>query len=222
MTVTHFKKEPKGKMSSLTHLQWRAAIKQYNPDKKLTDQQLAHLIDAARMAPTSYGVQPFKIIVVSDQKTKQKLRAAGYDQPQFTDASHIFVFAARTDVTETDIDHYAQRITKQRDVSTDEISDFVAMMKGSVNGKSPEASHHWAARQAYVALGMTIAEASRVEIDTTPMEGFDADAFDTILNLEKDGYHAVVVMAAGFRSADDSYATLKKVRKSVTDFVDFV
>lgn len=202
-----------------SNLLWRAAIKQYDASYTLTDQELATLIAAARMAPTSYGLQPLKLVVVSDPALKTQLAAAGYNQPQFTAASHIFVFAARTELSENDVDEYMARISEQRGVPTTELTEFRNMIAGTIARMDGMAQHQWATKQAYLALGMTLAVAAANKIDTTPMEGFDADQFDQILSMPE-GYHTVVVMAAGKRTKEDKYSKLPKVRKTEEDLVE--
>lgn len=205
--------------SQVPHLVWRAAIKKYDSARQLTDQQLDLLLEAANLAPTSYGLQPFKIWVVNDADTKAKLQQVGYNQPQFVDASHILVFAAKQTVTEHDVAEFTQRIMDQRHQDHSEVSDYEQMIIGTIKAKSDAELHAWSARQAYLALGVTIATAAEHKIDTSPMEGFDAAEFDTILGIAEQGYHAIVALAAGFRSPDDKYAQMPKVRKSLDELV---
>ena len=202
----------------LPQLSWRAAIKSYDTKKKLTSKQVDLLLEAARMAPTSYGMQPIKLYVVSNSEIKKKLGAAGYNQPQFTDASHILVFAARTEITEQDVSEYITRISEQRGVSKASLDGFAQMLLGSTANKTPEQLHTWAAKQAYIALGMTLSIAAEHTIDTTPMEGFDPQKFDAILGTNDEGFTSVVALAAGFRSENDPYVQLKKVRKTAQEF----
>ncbi len=203
---------------TLPQLHWRAAIKVYDTSKKLTAEQVALITEAARMSPTSYGMQPLKLFIVSDTATKKKLRKAGYNQPQFTDASHIFIFAARTAITKEDVSAYITRIATQRNIPETKLDGFREMLLGSSAGKTVEQLHSWAAKQAYITLGMTLAIAADHKIDTTPMEGFDAQKFDTILEIQKSGFTSVVALAAGFRSKNDPYLKMAKVRKTVEEF----
>lgn len=204
---------------TLSHLNWRAAIKQYDTKKKLSRDQVELLIEAARLAPTSYGIQPIKLYVVSDSEIQKKLQVAGYNQSQFADASHIFIFAARKTVTEADISEYIKRIHTQRKVPLKSLEEYKQIMLGSLSGKTAEELHISAAGQAYIALGVTLDVAALNNIDATPMGGFNPDAVDDILGIASDGFHSVVTMAVGFRSPDDVYSKMKKVRKTRQEFV---
>ena len=203
---------------TISHLNWRAAIKDYDSTLKLTKKQVDLLVEVARMAPTSYGLQPIKIYVVSNSKTKEKLQKAGYGQPQFTNASHIFVLAARENIIESDIEEYIQRVSVQRSVKLSELADFKKMLLLSVSGKSKQELHSWATKQAYLVLGMMLAVASDQKIDTTPMEGFSPSEFDKIIGIDSEGFKSIVVMAAGFRDEADKYSKMPKVRKIVSEF----
>lgn len=205
--------------NNLSHLIWRAAIKQYDSSKKLTPEQLLLLTDAARLAPTSYGMQPIKLYVVSNEEIKKELRKNGYDQPQFTNASHIIIFAARTNIEEKDVNEFIQRVSEQRNVPIEKLNDFKQMLLGSGVGKTKEELHNWAAKQAYIALGISLDVAAYNKIDTTPIEGFNPEEFDKILNIKDDGFTSVVVLAAGFREQNDKYTKMPKVRKTVEEFV---
>ena len=171
------------------------------------------------MAPTSYGLQPIKLYVVSDTASKEKLQKAGFDQPQFTQASHIFVLAARETVTSDDVSEYVKRTAQQRDQTVESLDGFKKMLLHSVSGKSQEDLHLWASKQAYILIGMMLSVAAQLEIDTTPMEGFSPGEFDEILGTKADGFKSVVVLAAGFRSDEDKYSKLPKLRKTAEEFV---
>lgn len=203
----------------LSHLLWRAAIKSYDPTKKLTEDQLSLLKQAARLAPTSFGMQPFKIYVVSDVKTKEMLGNAGYNQPQFTNASHIIVFASRTTLTKKDVLEFVNRTSVQRSVPKESLNGFRDMLLGYIANKTDLELKIWSTKQAYIALGMCLDVAAQNKIDTTPMEGFDNKKFDQILGADKEGYTCVVVLAAGFRANDDKYSQLPKVRKTISEFI---
>ena len=205
--------------SVIAQLNWRAAIKEYDSSKKLPEETVTLLTETARLAPSSFGIQPYKLIVVSDPQVKQALKEAGFNQPQFESASHVFVFASRTAVTPEDITEYVDRIVATRGGTTADLEAYKAMMLHSTQNMDVAQQAQWAARQAYIPLGMMMAVAMQAGIDTSPMEGFDRKAFDAILKLTDTGFSAVVALAAGYRSEADTYATLKKVRKSVADFV---
>jgi nitroreductase len=198
-------------------LQWRYATKQFNADKKLTETQLELLINAVQLSPSSYGLQPYQVIIVSNPKIKAELKAAAYGQPQLTDASHIFVFARTKNFTEAHVDEYAANITQTRGIDISIIAEFVGMMKGTVNARSQEELAAWNARQTYIALGILLETAALNDIDCCPMEGFDIAQFDAILGLNELNLSSVVIAPVGFRADEDIYQHFKKVRKSKED-----
>ena len=193
-------------------LGWRYATKKYDPAKKLSEGQLNDLLEAVRLAPSSYGLQSFRILVIEDAETRKKLREAAYGQPQFTDASNILVFAVRSDLGEKDVEEYISEVAKVRGMPLDQLKGYSDMIKGAVTGRDGEARTNWAARQAYIALGVLLTAAAVNSIDATPMEGFDPAAFDKILGLEDKGLKSVVTAALGFRDESDDYLKMKKVR----------
>ena len=193
-------------------LNWRYATKKYAPEKKLTGDQLNTLLEAVRLAPTSFGLQPFRVIVVSDPAVRAKLRAVGYGQSPITDASHFLVFAAKTDLGIKTVDEFIALTASVRNKPNDSFNEYHKMVLGAIANNTPEQNTAWAARQAYIALGTLLTAAAVSGIDATPMEGFDHKGFDDVLGLEKLNLTAVVAAAIGFRAEDDDYAKLKKVR----------
>ena len=200
---------------------WRYATKRFDATRKLSKEQLDKLLSAAQMAPSSYGLQPFEIMVVDNRDLRKQLQDAAYGQPQLAEASHVIVFAANKKVDEALIDSFVQRVAKTRGQSTESLQDFRNMMVGAVSGKTEQERFQWAARQAYIALGFLLSTAAIEGIDACPMEGFNNAAFDKILNLESQGLQSVVMATVGFRSADDKYAALPKVRKTVDKLYTF-
>jgi nitroreductase len=198
-------------------LKWRYATKVFDSTKKLTEDQLAILKEAIRLAPSSYGLQPYQVIIVSNPEIKEKLKEAAFGQPQLTDASHIFVFAITHNFTEQQVDEYATNIAETRGIDITAIKGFVDVMKGTVNNRSEEELANWNARQAYIALGVLLETAAFHDIDACPMEGFNNAHFDGILGLADRNLTSVVIASVGFRSSEDGYQNLKKVRKSEED-----
>ncbi|WP_017257478.1 NAD(P)H-dependent oxidoreductase [Pedobacter arcticus] len=195
-------------------LNWRYATKSFNGDKKLTDNQLDGLLSAIQLAPSSFGLQPYKVIVVEDQKVKEQLKAAAYGQAQLTDASHIFVFAIEKNFSEKHVDSFIANIAETRGVAVADLKGFSDVMKGTVNSRSAEELDVWNSRQAYIGLGVLLETAALNRIDACPMEGFDNAKFDEILGLQIENLHAVAIAAVGFRAADDVYQHYTKVRKA--------
>ncbi|SFE00222.1 NAD(P)H-dependent oxidoreductase [Thermophagus xiamenensis] len=206
-------------MEYLNKLQWRYATKRFDKSRKLNSTQVDNLLQAANLAPTSYGLQPFAIAMVTDDKVKEKLSPAAFNQPQVTEASHLFIFSARTDLTDRDVEQYIERIANTRGIPKESLADFDQTMKGTIKNLQPEQRFQWAARQAYISLGMLLSAAALQDIDACPMEGFNNDQFDEILGLKEKGFSTLAMVAAGYRSAKDEYQHYKKVRKSLDEFV---
>lgn len=202
-------------------LSWRYATKKFDPARKIPQDLFDGLLRAAQLAPSSYGLQPWKFIVVNDPAVRAKLRPHAWNQAQITDASHLVVFARRSTVTGADVDRLIDRIVEVRKAPREALADYRNMMLGTVN--KPGADHSaWNARQTYIALGFFLAAAAVAGVDACPMEGFDPAKFDEILGLGPDGYMSTVVVAAGYRAADDSFASSAKVRFDTKDVVRVV
>ncbi len=203
----------------LEHLNWRYATKNYDAAKKISDADWKVLEQSLILAPTSFGIQPYKFIVVTDQAIKEKLKPAAWGQPQITDSSHLVVVAYKKTLTDADIEHYVNRIVEVRGVSRETLLEYENIMKSSakqaVDGGYVEV---WNSRQAYIALGFLLETAALLHVDATPMEGFDAAQFNEILGLED--YSAVVLCAVGYRNAEaDWLADLPKVRFSKEELI---
>ena len=197
----------------LEDLNWRYAVKKFNPDKKISADDLATLKEAVQLSASSYGLQPYKILVVKDDAVKAKLKEAGYNQTQFTDASEIFVFAHQTDFGAELVDSYIEIAAEANGVKPEAMQDYANVMKNSLLNLPQEAKAGWTARQAYIAIGNLLSAAAAHKIDACPMEGFNAEAFDEILNLKGTNLHAVAVVAVGYRSEEDSHQHDPKVRR---------
>ena len=196
----------------LASLEWRYATKAFDT-RKLPDATWAALEESLRLTPSSYGLQPWKFIVVNDPTLRTKLRPVSWNQSQVTDASHLVVFARRTEVTETDVNEFFNQMVSERQADATKLEPYRQMMLGGVvNGKDASAQKDWAARQLYIALGQLMGAAAAMAIDTCPLEGIDPDAYTEILGLKGTGYEVVVACAVGYRSSEDKYAGMKKIR----------
>ncbi|MBS1792844.1 MAG: NAD(P)H-dependent oxidoreductase [Acidobacteria bacterium] len=196
----------------LESLNWRYATKNYDKTRKISAADWAVIEQALLLAPSSYGLQPYKFLVVSDPDVREKLRTAAWNQPQLTDASHLVVFAYKKTQTEADIARFIDRIAEVRGQARESLADYENLLNGSVK-KAIDGGYIevWNSRQAYIALGFLLETAAHLGIDATPMEGFDAAQFNQILGLTD--YSAVAVAALGYRdAANDWLANLKKVR----------
>ena len=195
-------------------LHWRYATKKFDPAKKLSAEEWAKFEQVLDLSPSSYGLQPYRFVVVTDPALRAQLKPAAYGQSQITDASHLVVFAGRTDVTDADVDHYLERIVEVRGVDRAHLEEsYGRRIKGDVvHGPRHAEIREWCARQAYIALGNLMTFAAMVSVDVCPMEGFDPARFDEILGLPAQGYRSLAVAAVGHRAADDGAASLPKVR----------
>lgn len=203
----------------LDAFQWRYATKLFDTEKKLSAEQLDVLLEAIRMAPTSFGLQPFEVAVVSNTEVREKLKAAGYNQAQITEASHVFVFGVKKNLDEAYVDKFIEMISETRGVKVEDLKSYADMMKGFLSAKSSEARSEWAARQAYIALGVLVTTAAQIGVDVCPMEGFDNNQFDQILELGSKNLQSVVIATVGFRRSDDILANAPKVRFAKNDIV---
>jgi nitroreductase len=200
----------------IQQLNWRYATKQYDKTKKVSDQDIAILKEAIRLAPSAFGLQPYKVFVVETAAIREKLRERSWGQPQVTDASHLFVFAAQDTVEHIHIDDYIQRIAETRDVPVAALEGFAHSMKGHTENMTAEAQLLWSAKQAYLGLGMLLTTAASLAIDASPMEGFDPAGYREVLGLEN--HTPVVVAAVGYRSEEDGTQYHVKVRKPAEQF----
>ncbi len=200
-------------MSLIDNLQKRAAIKKFDPTKKITEEQLDQLQSAIQLAPSSLGLQSFKVIVVQDPETRGKLRAAGYNQAQITDASALFVFASLTTLDEAFGKKFIDLVADVRNVDRGSLAGFEQMVLGALSGRTDDQKLAWSHRQTYIALGVLVSAAAELGIDAAPMEGFDAARFDEILGLKEKGLTTSVIAAVGYRAEDDVYSKMVKVRR---------
>ncbi len=194
-------------------LLWRYATKKFDTTKKLSEEQVELLKNAARLAPSSFGLQPWKFYLVSNPEIRAEIRKVGYDQAQITDASHLFVIAARVGFNENDVTAFIEDISKTRNMPLEALEGYRQMMNGAIAHRASDGSlDAWCARQAYIALGFILSAAAQNGIDACPMEGFDASAVEKILGTREEGYAVYALCAVGFRSSEDEQASWPKVR----------
>ncbi len=194
-------------------LKWRYATKKFNPLRKIPDVQWQALEAALVLSPSSFGLQPWRFIVVNDPRVRERLRAASQDQAQVVEASHLVVFAIKKDLSAEDVERFIRRVAQVREVSSESLSRYRRMMSDFVAqaGKGFDINA-WSACQLYIALGVFMTAAAMLGIDTCPMEGIEPDAYDRILGLGPQGYHTLASAAAGYRAEEDKSARLAKVR----------
>ncbi|SHH41403.1 NAD(P)H-dependent oxidoreductase [Flavobacterium defluvii] len=198
----------------LENLNWRYATKKYDASKKISSADLNTIKEAVRLAASSYGLQPYKVVIVENPEIREQLKAAAYGQTQLTDASQIFVFANDLNTGEESVAAYIKNISETRGIPTEALGGFADMMNGVISNLSQDAKNIWTAKQTYIALGTLLAAASELKIDATPMEGFNAAEFNRILGFDKLGLNAAVIAAVGYRHDEDDAQHFKKVRKS--------
>jgi nitroreductase len=205
----------------LQQLRWRCATKKFDPARKIPAEDWRALEEALVLSPSSYGLQPWKFMVITDQETKHKLMAASWNQPQVADCSHFVVFAIKKHLRVADIDAHLDRVVAVRGVPRESLTGYRNLMIGDlVEGPRSWYINAWSARQVYIALGNLLTCAALLGIDACPMEGFEPDKYDQILGLANRGLAAAVICAAGYRAGDDQYAAAPKVRFLPQDVIE--
>lgn len=206
-------------MSLIEALNWRYATKKMNGEK-VPEEKVQQILAAAQLAPTSSGLQPFKVIVVTNPELKEKIKEVAYGQTQITDSSHLLIFAAWENYTEEKIRGVFNHTHAERNLPADTNADYVNRVVATYAAKTPEENFHHAAKQAYIAFGVALAEAALLKVDATPMEGFEPEKLDTLLGLDKLGLRSTTLLPLGYRDeAGDWLVNLKKVRTPLADFI---
>ncbi|MFH6934722.1 NAD(P)H-dependent oxidoreductase [Flavobacterium sp. YO12] len=198
----------------LDNLNWRYATKKFDATKKISAADLNTLKEAVRLAASSYGLQPFKVVLVENPEIREKLKAAAWGQTQITDASNLFVFANDLNAGPESVAAYIKNISETRGLPTEALGGFADMMNGVISNLSQEAKNIWTSKQTYIALGTLLAAAAELKIDATPMEGFNPAQFNEILGFDELGLNAAVIATVGYRHEEDEAQHYKKVRKS--------
>ncbi len=202
-------------------LSWRYAVKTFDPSKKISDSDLSLILESAHMAPSSFGIEAWKFIVVSNPEIRAKIRAVSYDQTKVTDASHLIVVARRTDVRENIARELVERTAKTQGKDISELKGLEDMVTGAISYKAGDTVDAWAQAQTYIPLGMMIETSALLGIDTGPMEGFSGAEIDEILGLKEKNLATVTMLALGYRG-DDEFADLPKTRRLFDEVVEFV
>jgi nitroreductase len=207
----------------IDRLNWRYATKKMNPDKMVPEEKLERILEAVRLAPTSSGLQQFEVIVVTNKEVREKIRPIAWNQEQVTDASALIVFAAWDNYTPERINHMFDLVNDERGFKNEGWEAYRQMLLGTYPQRDAQTNFEHAARQAYVGLGIALTAAAFEEVDATPMEGFDPDALDAILDLRARGLRSVAIMPVGYRADEgDWLVNLKKVRRPVEQFISRV
>jgi nitroreductase len=199
----------------LDALNWRYAVKQFDPTRKIDAAVWADLEKSLALTPSSFGLQPWQFLIVDNPDIRAQLVPHSWHQRQVADASHLVIMAVRTSIDHAYINSYLDDVAATRHTNRDALAGFEKMLTGAASILTPE----WAARQAYIALGQFMLAAAMLDIDTCPMEGFSAPDYDRILGLADQGLTTAVLCPAGYRAPTDSYAAAPKVRWPVADVV---
>lgn len=203
-------------------LNWRYATKKFDNTKDISAEDLDTLIEAIQLTASSYGLQPYEVIVVKEASLREELKAASWNQTQITDASEIIVLANKTHISSSYVDSYLQDIAQTRDLNIEDLQGLKGMLESTILKLKPEDQSIWAAKQAYIALGNLLSAAAHLKIDACPMEGFDAAKYDELLKLKEKGLTTAVIATVGYRSEDDQMQFAAKVRKSKKDLINVI
>ena len=205
-------------MTNITkYLEWRYAVKKFDPEKKLSPEQVDELAEAMRLTASSYGLQPYKIMLVENPEIREKLQEHSWGQKQITEASHLFIICNYTEVPDKVVDDYMKITGEIRHSPADKLKAFGEGIKAKI-GRLPSVKD-WTAKQSYIVLGNLLTACAAMEIDACPMEGFVPEKYNEILGLDKLKLNATLAIPVGYRSADDRYAEMPKIRKPMDDFL---
>lgn len=199
--------------SLIESLNWRYAVKKFDHQKQIPTSTWKALEESLILTPSSYGLQPWKFLVITNKEIRQKLTAVSWNQKQVEDCSHLVVIVVKEKMDEAHVQSFVDQMAVVRGVESSTFDGYKKMMNGDVvHGPRGKVSFEWAARQAYIALGNFMTSCALLNVDTCPMEGIDPEKYDEILGLKGTGWKTVVACPAGYRAQDDQYATAKKVR----------
>lgn len=192
---------------------WRYATKKFDATKKISVADLELLKESIQLASSSYGLQPYKVLIIENKEIREQLLPVSWNQRQIIDASHLFVFVNYTNLTEEYINNYINHVSNTRNIPLENIAGYGEFMKSKVLINDQDSLKNWTAKQTYLALGNLLNAAAELKIDVTPMEGFESDKYNTILGLEERNLNAVLVAPIGYRHEEDMTQHLAKVRK---------
>ena len=215
--------EKKDMKSILNLLQWRYATKKMDPKQAVSDDKVEQILEAVRLTASSSGLQPYEVIVVTNPQVRERIQAIAWNQAQITEGSHLLVFAAWDNYTAERINMMFDLVNDERGFKNQGWEDYRQMLLGIYPPRDAEVNFQHAARQAYIGLGTALLAAAELEVDSTPMEGFDPNALDEILDLRSRGLRSVAILPLGYREAENDWlVNLKKVRRPRAQFVSEV
>ena len=206
-------------MNIIESLEWRYAAKKFDAEKMLSETQINTLKEAFNLTATSYGLQPVKMVIIKNKEIQQELVEHSWNQQQVAQASHLIVICIQDVINEKDIENYFNLVKKTRNTPDEILNPFKDYLKSDITNRSEAQLAIWMKNQAYIALGNLLTVAAVEKIDSCPMEGFNPEKYDEILNLKKHNLKSALVLPVGFRAEDDYMKDLKKVRKNTSDVV---
>ena len=208
-------------MELINHLKWRYAAKKYTTEK-VSDDKINQILEAINLTASSCGIQPYRVKVISSSVIRAKLGAGSFNG-QILNSSHLLVFAAFDEISNTYIEEYIKMAEKQRDLPTGGMDGLKDLLISYFSTKTSVENAVWASKQAYIGLGTALIAAAELKVDATPMEGFDAQQFSEILGLKEEGLHATVILSLGYRDTENDFlANMAKVRLPLEEFAAFV
>lgn len=207
----------------IKQLNWRYAVKKFDSTKKVSAQDWETLEESLRLAPSSYGTQPWKFLVVQNPEVRKKLTSLSWNQTQIEDCSHLVILAIKSKLDEEHVEKYINRMAEVRKMDSAQLDGFKRVLTGDlIKGPRSATINFWAQRQAYIAMGFIMETAAIMNIDTCPLEGLDPKGYDKVLNLEGTGFETVAAVAVGYRHADDKYQHVPKVRFEKKDVFTYI
>lgn len=196
----------------ISTLQWRYATKQFDPTRKIPADVWAAIEESLVLTPSSFGLQPWKFLVIQDPALRFQLLAESWKQPQVTAASHYVVLTARTDLTSKDVDAWMACMAEAQGVESTSLAGYKGVVEGFAQALSKEERHQWNARQVYIALGQLLLSAALLGLDACPMEGISREGYDQVLGIAGSGHTTVLACALGYRAGNDNYRNSPKAR----------
>ncbi|WP_276979855.1 NAD(P)H-dependent oxidoreductase [Flavobacterium filum] len=201
----------------ITNQKWRYATKKFDASKKISNEDFETLKEAIQLSTSSYGLQPYKILIIENPEVRAQIQPAAWGQTQIVDASHLLVFANITNFGETEIDNYINLMSETRGISVESVKGYADFMKMKITGIPEEQRNVWTSKQTYLALANLMNAAAELKIDVTPMEGFEPEKVNEILGLPAKGLNASLLATIGYRHEEDATQHYAKVRKPINE-----
>ena len=200
-------------------LEWRYACKKFDAEKRISESDLQTILESIRLTPTSYGLQPIKVLLIETTELREKIKPIAWNQAQVVDASHLLVFCHHTAISESYVDQHVTLMADTRNVSPEKLQGFGTHVKSAIANMEEDVKQ-WTSKQTYIALGQVLLSCALLKIDATPMEGFDKDKLNELLDLSSQGLSASLLCPIGIRHPEDANITAKKVRKTKEDLFE--